>query len=266
MVLMKTHIVMPIGVSQPGTPVLSLLEQSIDSILSQTKKDFIFTVAADENVSDECKKLLSDKGVDVKWFSPASFFRKGGIWKKISETWKTTDTKYLAFMHYDDLWDSSKLEVQIDLMEKENLNSSWSEVYVIDSSSLIVSQDCSSILETSRSRAGHISLAQAHATILNRESFFNSGIFEYEDRWSPVFEQLLVLFCHKMKSGKKANGAKFYWRNHDMNMSNSILTDSRWKDLMSEQRIIGEYAENDVNDDANFMHSEMRIILENIHD
>jgi hypothetical protein len=36
----------------------------------------------------------------------------------------------------------------------------------------------------------------------------------------------------------KTHGARFFWRNHDMNMSNSILTDIEWKDLMEDQRVI----------------------------
>jgi hypothetical protein len=261
---MKTHIVIPIGVSQPGTPVLELLEKSIESIQNQSSKDFILTVASDNNVSDECKALLQAKNVEVKWFEPGSFFRRGGIWKKITDTWKTSDTKYLAFMHYDDIWDSKKLEVQIEIMEKENLNSSWSEVYVIDDTDSITSGDCSFFSEFSRETVGRRSVAQAHSMIVERESFFSSGIMEFENMWSPVFEDLFMVFCNKQGNGKKVSGAKFYWRNHSMNMSNSILTDIKWEELLTEQKRKGEYQDDIIQRDVEYMHQVMRNIIQKI--
>ena len=87
---MKTHIVIPIGVGAPGTPHPEYLRDSIESVLNQSSPDWILTVASDFNVSDEVKNLLSEyKGkVNVKWFEPFSFFRKGSIWKKIWDSWE----------------------------------------------------------------------------------------------------------------------------------------------------------------------------------
>ena len=62
-----THIVIPIGVAAPGTPVPSLLRHSIDSIQRQTEKDYILTVASDTDVSQEIKDILKEKKVNVKW-------------------------------------------------------------------------------------------------------------------------------------------------------------------------------------------------------
>lgn len=258
---MKTHIVIPIGVSQPGTPVLSLLEKSIDSVLSQTSSEYVLTIASDSNVSDECKALLEKKNVQVKWFEPASFFRRGGIWKKIVETWKDSDTKYLAFLHYDDLWDSAKLETQILAMEQEDLNCSWSEVYVIDEKDNVVSSDCSHIYQFDKNTMGKRTLAQAHSVIVKRETFFTSGIIEYQDRWSPVFEDLFLVFCSKGGKNRKVNSAKFFWRNHDMNMSNSILTLEKWKDLMLEQKNVGQYADDVIQQDIEVLQQVMIKII-----
>lgn len=256
---MKTHIVMPIGVSQPGTPILKLLEYSIKSILEQTSKDFIFTVAADENISDECKQLLKSLNVNIKWFPVASFFRKGGIWKKITETWKDESTKYLAFMHYDDFWDKEKLLLQIEAMEKENLNSSWSETYVIDIDNRVISNDCAYIENFNNENRGYRSVAQAHSMIVNREKFFNSGIMEYQDKWSPVFEDLFIVYCNKIGNGRKVNFSRFYWRNHSNNMTNSILSNIDMKETLDEQRLLGTY--NEVDSDAEYMNEVLKTII-----
>ena len=251
------HIVMPIGVSQPGTPVLSLLEKSIDSILNQSFKHYIFTVAADENVSTECKKLLEKKGVDVMWFPTASFFRRGGIWKKITEAWKTTSTKYLAFIHYDDLWDSSKLKKQLMFMESESLNSSWSELYLIDDNHNVNPNDYARFEQFDVDNVGLRTPAMAHSMIVKRTSFFDSGIMEFENTWSPVWEDLFVLYMNKQGKGKKSHGAKMMWRNHRMNMSNSIFIDPLLKDVLAEQKTIGEYSNEECEQDSLVLHQHM---------
>ena len=261
---MKTHIVIPIGVSQPGTPVLSLLEKSIDSILNQTSREFQLTIAADENVSDECKKLLEKKNVEVMWFPTASFFRRGGIWKKISETWKTTDTKYLAFLHYDDMWHSQKLEIQVKEMEASKLAYSWSETYVIDNNTNVVSGDCSFVEKFDTTNIHVKTLGLAHAMIVNREDFFSSGILEFEDKWSPVWENLFILHMQRSGKGKKVPGSRFFWRNHDMNMTNSIFVDPLLRPVMDEQRIIGSYSNEEVDLDLEYMNKHMISLINEI--
>ena len=260
----KTHIVIPIGVATPGTPVLSLLDKSITSIQNQTSKEYILTVAADNDVSDKCKKLLIDKNVDTKWYTPGTFFKRGGIWKKISDTWETSDTKYLAFLHYDDLWDIGKLEKQVSVMEEKNLNSSWSSTFIMDENDTVISGDVSIWESFSTSTVGYRTCAFAHSCIVKRNEFFDSGIMEFRDTWSPVFEDMFTLYLQKMGNGQKVHDAKFYWRNHSMNMSNSILSDSKWKNLMEEQRIIGNYSMCEVNSDIQQMNIRMSQLILNL--
>lgn len=260
-----THIVIPIGVSQPGTPVLKYLEKSIDSIQNQSSKNYLLTVAADDNISEECKNLLIKKNVNVKWFEPASFFRKGGIWKKICETWKTSDTKYLAFLHYDDFWDSLKLEKQVKQMEENNLSSSWAQSFVIDENDFIISGDCSSINEFSKQTIGYRTLALAHAMIVKRTDFFKeNGITMFENTWAPVFEDIFVIYAHLWGKGQKVNGAGFFWRNHSMNMTNSIISGKQeYSKLLAEQRIIANYSNEEVDIDAKMMNEKIQELVNN---
>jgi hypothetical protein len=95
----KTHVVIPIGVAAPGTPVLSLLRASIDCVLGQSTPDVVLTIASDSDVSEECKSLLDSYGekINVRWFEPASFFRRGGIWKKYLPAGKRQIASTLLF-------------------------------------------------------------------------------------------------------------------------------------------------------------------------
>ena len=139
---MKTHVVIPIGIGAPGTPVQEYLENSVNCVLNQTSQDFILTVAADSNIPERCKEFLEKNNIQVKWFEPYSYFRKGGIWKKIFDTWKETDTKYITFLHYDDAWNLEKLEIQTRLMESQNLEGSWSESYICNKNLEVYWGDC----------------------------------------------------------------------------------------------------------------------------
>jgi hypothetical protein len=235
---MKTHIVIPIGVGAPGTPVQAYLEESVNSILNQTSDDFILTVAADSNIPQRCKDFLAKNNVEVKWFEPFTYFRKGGIWKKIFDTWKDKDTKYLAFLHYDDLWDLEKLKIQVEKMEKEKLEASWSEAYIIDGSGNMNPNDYS-FQEITANTVGSRTMAFAHSVIVSREAMMNSGILDHQDLWAANFEDVWALYVHKIKNAKKAPGAKIFWRNHSMNISNTV---SETVDFVKEQRAQTSYS------------------------
>jgi len=219
----KTHIVIPIGVANPGTPVPHLLRNSIQSIKNQTDQNFLITVASDDNISEECKEILKELDVNVEWYEPGYYFKRGGIWKKISECWKKYDSEYICFMHYDDQWHEGKLKAQVDAMDNENLTSTWSKTFVINDKSEIVSGDVAFFDTLGRKE---ISCAFAHSLIIRRKPFMECGIMEYEDRWAPVFESLYAAYVHRMGNGRKVHEAIFYWRNHTMNMTNTIFMPS----------------------------------------
>ena len=104
----RVHVVMPIGVGAPGTPVLRHLRASLDCLARQTFRDFKVTVAADENISAEARALVEAYGADIVWYPKDTYFRPGGIWKKITDQWQAVDSDYVAYFHYDDLWDDDE--------------------------------------------------------------------------------------------------------------------------------------------------------------
>jgi hypothetical protein len=217
----KLHVVIPIGVSSPGTPLPEFLLNGIESLKSQTLDDILITVAADENISDICKQILIDTKINIEWFSPYSYFTKEGIWGKIFRCWEKYESEYVSFLHYDDLWEQNKAKLQIDFIEQNKLEGSWSQVYLINDSNEIISGDSMIIDELSSQSVGHLIPWMCHSTIINRYSILNCGILEYRKKWNCDFEWLYTVFLHKIQNLKKCNDAIFLWRQHPNQVSHA---------------------------------------------
>ena len=216
----KLQVVVPIGIGAPGTPVQKFFEEGINSLLSQTEPVDI-CIAADENIPDRIKDFIIEKNLTVKWFETNTFFKKGSIWIKLFEGWKESNTEYVAFMHYDDIWDKDKAKIQLEHIERENLNGSWSEAYYMDENSNVVSGDCASFMEFNMSTVGRRTAAFAHSIIVKRTELDNCGILECADGWATIFEDVWTVYMGKIGNMKKSVGSKFFWRNHSMNITNT---------------------------------------------
>jgi hypothetical protein len=243
---MKTHIVIPIGVSVPGTPVQKHLETSVNSILSQTSQDYILTVAADINIPDSARLFLEEKGIEIKWFEPHTWFKKGSIWTKLFDAWEEKESDNIAFLHYDDVWDREKLAIQHEIMEFQGLKGSYSEAYIIDDAGNIKPTDYS-FPALSKDTVGMRTMAMAHSIISNKEAFLSSGILDYRDQWAGNYEDMYCLFFHKLRDVAKAPGAKFYWRDHGMNQTS---THSESAQYVLEQRAATGYSLSETMDDV----------------
>ena len=92
----------------------NFLKQSIDSILNQTMKDFeliIIDDASTDNSWDIIKKYKDSRIIKIR-----NKNNKGSILtKELVESFKG---KYFAVAHCDDYWEDTKLEKQLDYLEK----------------------------------------------------------------------------------------------------------------------------------------------------
>lgn len=224
-------IVIPLGVSTPGTPVSKYLKWCIESFKNQkTKYNFDVIFACDDNVSDEVKHILTESGYTVSWYDEYYFFRKGSIWKKIFNEWMKADSNYVAFCHYDDVWSDNKIENQLDQMIKDDLDCTWSCVKIIDENNNILSGDVSgsigNCLTQQTIKLGG-SYAFSHSTILNKHKFLNCGIENYIDISAAIYEQLHFIYCHKLKNFKNTDSV-FYHRTHSNSISNTLNRESEY--------------------------------------
>jgi hypothetical protein len=245
----KLHVVIPIGVASPGTPIPEYLINSIESLKQQTFEDILITVAADENIPDNVKNILTEYGVNVEWFPPYSFFTKEGMWGKIFRCWEKYESEYVAFLHYDDIWEASKAQNQINFIEQNNLEGSWSAVYLIDDNNNIISGDSMRWTHFEKEYIKSFHPWICHATIINRNSILNSGILEYREKWTTVFENVFTAFLMKIKNVKKCDNAILCWRHHSEQMTHALGRDTS---IDSNARLITQYDPEDCRQDGKY--------------
>lgn len=246
-------IAIPLGVSTPGTPVLQYLKWCIESIKNQ-KTDYSFDVvfSCDTNVGDEIKEFLKSTGYHIEWYEPFYYMRRGGIWKKIYHRWQESNSKYIAFCHYDDMWGENKIQNQLSFMETNQLELSWSKVQVINDSNTIVSPDVCrySVLTKESLRGG--SYAFSHSSIMKKDSWFSCGIVDKIEKATAIYEHLQFLYSHKM-NGKKDEASTFYHRTHGDSVSTRFNAEN---EIMTQQRKIANYSLEEVLKDADAINPE----------
>lgn len=240
-------ITVPLGVSIPGTPVKKFLEKSLDSLLGQkTNFKFKIIIAADTNIPEEIKKTIENRNIEICWYEPYYYFRKGGIWKKIYDQWEKFDTKYVAFCHYDDVWSNDKIQNQISFMEENKLELSWSKVIVIDKNDDYLSEDLS-IWELNKNTIFSNSYAFCHSSIITKEAIKKIDILSHKEKWSANYEKLFFVYCHKLRQ-KKCNNTIFFHRNHDNSITNTFNNES--ENIIKNQRNITNYSLKETIEDA----------------
>ena len=254
------QVVVPIGVGAEGTPVQKYFEEGIESLLSQSVPVDVW-IAADSNVPDRIKEFIEKKNLNVKWFDPFFFYRKGSIWKKIFDTWKESDSEYVAFMHYDDVWEIDKALLQTETMTRESLEASWSEVYVIGESSEIKSGDVAHFQRLDIDNWNSRTVAFAHSTIVRRDSIFSSGILEHENDWAATFEDIWILYLRTFQNAHKVTGALFFWRDHSMSLTQTGREEAKF---VQEQRAVTNYTLSETFSDSDKMNKTLERVKSKI--
>tara|TARA_A100000164_G_C21907921_1_gene774058 strand:- start:1366 stop:2124 length:759 start_codon:yes stop_codon:yes gene_type:complete len=113
------------------------LEKAINSVLKQSYKNIELIIIFDDSdlkyfkiLKKKFKKINKVKIIKNKKNLGAGFSRNIGI--KLSKGY------YIAFLDSDDIWNKNKLEVQIDFMEKNNINISHTSYKIINEKNMII--------------------------------------------------------------------------------------------------------------------------------
>jgi len=107
---LKIDIVMPNYNSAP------YLEQTINSIINQTFKDWKLTIVdANSNIETQkiLKKYLTHENINIVWLKKN---KRAGFCRNLAL--RNSKSNYIAFIDSDDLWEKDKLSKQLNFMLK----------------------------------------------------------------------------------------------------------------------------------------------------
>ena len=101
------------------------LEESINSIIHQEFNNWKLIII--DNCSTDNSKEIIRKYSENKKIS--TFFLKKNMGVSFSRNLgvRLSDSKYISFIDADDMWDNSKLQNQIEFMEKNNYNFTYTD-------------------------------------------------------------------------------------------------------------------------------------------
>ncbi len=108
--------------------------ETIDSVLSQTYKDYEIIVV-DDGSTDNTKEVISKYNEKIRYF----YQENKGVSAARNYAISNAKGEYVAFLDDDDIWLQNKLEKQIDVLDKNpDLGFVCSDTYVIDGSGKII--------------------------------------------------------------------------------------------------------------------------------
>ncbi|XDD51563.1 glycosyltransferase family 2 protein [Leptospira sp. WS92.C1] len=124
----KVSIIMPVYNSE------KFISESVQSVLNQTHTDWEL-ILIDDLSKDQSKNLMKEFAKSDKRIN--AFFKKtnSGSADTRNHGIQNATGRYIAFLDSDDLWDSSFLKEQIQLMKDTNAAFSFSAFRVIDENS-----------------------------------------------------------------------------------------------------------------------------------
>ena len=114
-----------IDIILPNYNKSNYLEEAINSVLDQTFKNWHMYII-DDNSKDDSWKIIKKfsslnnvKSIKLSKNMGPSFCRNYGM--------RISKSKYISFIDSDDIWKNSKLEEQINFMEKYNLSFTYTD-------------------------------------------------------------------------------------------------------------------------------------------
>ncbi len=125
---------MKVSIIMPYYKKSSYIDETINSILNQTFKEFEIIIVDDELNEDSLKVLNDIKQLDKR----INIFKNKknlGAGQSRNNAINLCNGEYIAFCDCDDLWKSNKLEKQLKIMHKLNLEFSHTSYEIIDKKS-----------------------------------------------------------------------------------------------------------------------------------
>ncbi len=146
------------------------ISESIESVLNQTFSDLELIIVDDFSIdkSREIIKRYKEKDNRIKIL----FHKENkGLGKSTSDGVSMTNGKFLALIDSDDVWDETKLEKQINVLEKDENLVVWSDGELIDENGRLLGKTFTNFCNSSnRKKSGDLFYELLLGNIINRTS------------------------------------------------------------------------------------------------
>ena len=107
------------------------ISETIESVLNQTFKDYEMLIV-DDMSTDETKKIVTKYQAKDNRIKLINLNKKGGASGARNKALELAQGRYIAFLDGDDLWKPTKLEKQIEYMQKNGIAFSYTDYEYID--------------------------------------------------------------------------------------------------------------------------------------
>lgn len=217
-----------ISVLMPSYNHGKYISEAIDSILNQTFKNFELIITDDK--SKDNSKSIIEKYQKEDPRIKAFFHEKNlGIARTLNEMVSKASGKYVAYVSSDDIWDKSKLEKQLAILNKNDSLAVWTEGEVIDKNGVPTGKTFTQVhLCSSRKKSGDI----FEELIYSNYIFVSSLIHKKEYAESTQFdEDLKYLNDYKFMVNLARKYAYFFIKEpltkYRIHRKNTVLVDER---------------------------------------
>lgn len=174
-----------VSVVIPAYNAQEFLRQTIDSVLHQTFQDFEIIVV-DDGSQDETAQIAKSFGSSVCCLQ----IQNGGVSRARNFGMENAVGKYIAFLDADDLWESTKLEKQVSLLDEnpaiglcftgiERVDRNLTPLNKIEAHSY--PDYCKALLLYSCVVSGSCSTVMMRGKIAKQVGGFDPGFTNYED-------------------------------------------------------------------------------------
>jgi hypothetical protein len=223
----KVACVIPLGPSGANweNPNIEYLEYGLKLLKEQLISTKII-IACDENIQTDRLDIVKKYAHDIRWFPPHSYFRPGGIWKKIWQCWidNCKNIEFIKWQGYDDHVDKRSLIYQYQTLKKTGARSCFCSNF---------NNDHGNIRKVNNGNINFKQYIGNHpmymgSFLMRKDAILRSGIGAYENKWAFYFEGLLYAFLCKVGKIVYNSNAMFYYRDHSGTISETCREKELW--------------------------------------
>ncbi len=190
---------MKVSIIMPYYKKSSYIDETVNSLLNQTFKEFEIIIVDDELSEDSSKVLSRIKQLDKRIYI---FKNKKnlGAGQSRNNAINLCNGEYIAFCDCDDLWKSNKLETQLEIMYRLNLEFSHTSYEIIDKENCKIgyrdAQENLSFLQLQKSCDIGLSTVILKKNLFDNQKFRFGEIKTKEDYilWLSLAKNNIVIF------------------------------------------------------------------------